>query len=113
CCTARGAEGGIHARQPGAIATGTREACDEPGPHRVAKWKHDYWDRAGCVLHGFGGWRRGDNDDIRLECEGVGREGGESVPLAICREVVDLDCLSMPVAEIMQPLEERAKSGRL
>src|SRR5262249_40255322 len=103
-----GAEGS-HGRHPSDIASGAREACDEPGPHRVAKWKHDDWDRASCVLRGLGSWSRGDNDDVRLESQAVGGEGGKSLALTICGEVVDREGVPIDVTQGMRGWKEGVK----
>jgi hypothetical protein len=60
----------------------------------------------------LGGRGGGYDDDVRLEAQAVGGEGGKPLASAIRREVVDGDGLRIHIAEVAQALEERLESRR-
>ena len=102
-----------HRGLPGGIPPGSGEARDEPGRHRIAEREQDDRDRASCVLRSLSGWGGSYDDDVRLESQAVGGEGGKPLALAIRGEVVDGDGLPIHIAQVAQALEERLKSARL
>ena len=51
-------------------------------------------------------------DDVRLEAQAFGGEGGKSFATPVSGQVVDADGLPVHIAEIAQGLEERFKSRR-
>ena len=75
---------------------------------------HDDRDRASCVLRGLSGRGSGYDDDVCLEAQTFGGEGGKPHGLASTRgEVVDGDGLPIHIAQAAQALEEHVKSARL
>src|SRR5713101_10172616 len=67
-----------------------------------------------CVLRRLSGRGGGYNDDVCLEAQAFGGEGGKPHGLASPRgEVVDRDGVPIQITQIAQTLEERVKSARL
>jgi hypothetical protein len=65
-----------------------------------------------CVLRGLSGRGGGYDNNVRLEPQAVGGEGGKPLALAFRGEVVDGDGLPIHIAQVAQALEERLKSRR-
>ena len=48
------------------VATGSRQAVDQPEGNRIKTLRHDDRDRRACFLGGAGRWRRRCDEDINL-----------------------------------------------
>ena len=91
----------------------TREARNQPRPHRVANRNHDDWDCRRCLL---GREARGGavgRDDIDRAAHELCCRFGEPFGRSVAIGVVECDVLAFEVAEIAQPLVEGIPPGRV
>src|SRR5262249_7461182 len=99
-------------RQPGEIAPRSGKARDEPGTDRITERQHDDRDRACRTLGRLSGRGGRDDDDVRLESQAFGSQGGKSLALAIGGEVVDRNRLALDVTQVVQALKKRIELDR-
>src|SRR5262249_6168418 len=88
------------------------EAIHEASSHRVAERDHDDRNRASYFLRCLSGRRGAYDDDVRVEVQAFGGEGGKPFATPVSGKVVDVDGLSVDIAQIAQGREERFKSRR-
>jgi hypothetical protein len=88
------------------------EAIHEASSHWVAERDHDDWNRASYFLRCLSGRRGAYGDDVRVETQAFGGEGGKTFATPVSGKVVDVDGLSVHIAQIAQGREERFKSRR-
>jgi hypothetical protein len=71
---ALGAEVGTEDRAPGDVGRRPREACDEPGSHRLADAHHHDRNRVRCLLGYLGRRRSVRHDEINVPLNEISRE---------------------------------------
>ena len=92
-------------RQARGIAARSRQAGDEPAPHRVGGPRENDGDGPGRLPRGQRGRCAGDHDDVDLERNQLGRESGGLLG-RLGTPVFDRDVTALDVAEVTQSLEE-------
>src|SRR6516162_8214739 len=88
------------------------QAIYEASSHWVTERNHDDWNRASYLLRCLRGGHGACGDDVGLEAQAFGGEGGKSFATPVSGKVVDADGLPVHIAQIAQSLEERFKSRR-
>jgi len=74
--------------------------------------RKDDGDRGRGLLGGLGRWRGASDDDVDLEANQLGREGGESFGSSLRISALDDEVLALDVPQFPQPLEESRPGTR-
>jgi hypothetical protein len=83
-----------------------RKAGDESAPYGIINERHDDRDRPGGLLGGLGRCPTHRDDDVHLQTDQVGREGGVAIILALGPSGLDGDVLTVHIAQLAQALAE-------
>jgi hypothetical protein len=97
---------GGHYRQPRDVPPRGGKAGDESAAYGIGNGRHDDRDRPGRVLGGLGRCPTQRDDDVHLQTDQVGREGGETIMLALGPSELDGDVLTFHIAQLAQALAE-------
>jgi len=92
--------------QPGDVASGPRDAGDEPVADRLFHGRYDDRNSLGCVLSGQSCCGIRCDDDIDVETHGLGRKLREALRCAASPAPFDHDVSTIDVAEVAELLDE-------
>ena len=87
-----------------------REAADQSGRDGISNGRHDDGDRPGRLLGSLDRWHGPRYDDVDLQTDQLGGEGGKAFVLSLRQPDLNSDVLPLRVAKVAQPLPERLES---
>src|SRR5260370_5099532 len=91
---------------PGDVASGPRDAGDEPVADRLFHGRYDDWNSLRCLLSGQSCCGIRCDDDIDVETHGLGRKLREALRCAASPAPLDHDVPTIDVAEVAELLDE-------
>src|SRR4029453_7917658 len=92
--------------QPCDVATGPRQALDEPSSNGVSRRRHNDRDGRGSLLGSQGIRIKGCDDNVWLETDEIGGEIREALDSTLCITVLNPDVLALNPSEVGETLSE-------